>query len=116
MATLPSTVRPRGFAQPYEQWKEDRQAYLDSRSSWQVMKDTIAFEKYNSDKAYYSLAADIKERQDSKVPVAGAGAVEFFSIGAALTKPLTRTGWPGVYVNALFKMGEQYFRYRSGID
>lgn len=99
----------------YEMWQDERQAYLDSRSDWQIMMDTLAFQRYNPDEAYYSLADEIKERQDSKVPIAGAGAVEFFSTGAALTKPLAKLGWPGAYVAGLFKLGEQYFRYKSGI-
>ena len=99
--------------QSYDDWKADRQAYLDSRSNWQVMKDSLAYRKYNSDEMYYGLADEIAQREESKIPIAGEGAIRFLNTMSTVTKPLTRLGWPGAFAHGLFKGTEQWIRYKA---
>ncbi len=109
--TLPEVVQPKGPLPSYEQWKAERQAYLDNRSFFKVKLDEMSFRKYNPDEAYYSLADEIKEREDRATPYPGEGLVQFVSLGAAYSRPLARLGWPGRAIYGLFKISELLLRH-----
>lgn len=97
--------------QSYEEWKADRQEYLDSRSSFKIMMDERAYNKYNTDESYYGLVDEIKARQNSKIPIPGEGSVIFLGLASAYTRPLTRLGWPGLLIHGIFKTADQINQY-----
>ena len=101
-----------GRTQPYEEWKQDRQEYLDNRSDWQVMKDSIAYKKYNTDKSYYGLGDEIKARQQSKIPEPGEGTINFFSDLSMVTKPLAKVHWGFAVISAGSRALSEWFRYQ----
>ena len=63
----------------YEDWKAERQAAMDARTPGQLAWDQAYQQANQSDAFYYGLESKIEERQQSKIPIAGAGAVTFFS-------------------------------------
>ena len=63
----------------YEDWKAERQAAMDARTSSQLALDQAYQQANQSDAFYYGLESKIEERQQAKIPIAGAGAVTFFS-------------------------------------
>ena len=63
----------------YEDWKAERQAAMDARTPGQLQLDRVYQVANQSDAFYYGLESKIEERQQSKIPIAGAGAVTFFS-------------------------------------
>ena len=63
----------------YEDWKAERQAAMDARSPGQLQLDRAYQQANQSDAFYYGLESKIKERQQAKISIAGAGAVTFFS-------------------------------------
>ena len=76
-----------------------------------------AYKKANqNDKFYFGLPSRIEKRQQEKIPIAGAGAVEFFSIASSVTKPLTRVfPFPFLPIHAMLSFTEQVARERSGL-
>ena len=102
--------------QSYSDWKSERQAYLDNRSVWQVMKDEVAFAKYNSDEGYYGLADDISKRQSSKIPIAGEGVVIFLTELTKWGKPISKLGWPLLLAYGIAEGAEQFFKFKTGIE
>lgn len=108
--TLPKVVQPKGPLPSYEMWKAERQAYLDNRSFWKKELDEMAFERYNPDAAYYGLADEIAERELLATPYPGEGLVQFVSLGTAVTKPLSRLGWPARALYGLFRISEILLR------
>ena len=61
----------------YEDWKAERQAAMDARTP--TLLDA-AYKRANlNDSFYYGLESQIEKRQQSKIPIAGEGAVTFFS-------------------------------------
>ncbi len=99
-----------------EQWKLDRQEFLDSRTDWQVMKDTSAYRRYSTDESFYGLAQEIKDRQESKMPIAGEGAVIFFTELTYWGKPLSKLGWPGLVIYGALEGMERWLKYETGIE
>lgn len=67
------------------------------------------------DEFYFGLGDRIKDRQESKVPVAGAGTVEFLSIASTFTKALGLVFPPARKLAALTQFAEETVRERSGI-
>ena len=63
----------------YEDWKAERQAAMDARTPGKLAIDRAYQQANRSDAFYYGLESKIKERQQAKIPIAGAGAVTFFS-------------------------------------
>ena len=63
----------------YEDWKAERQAAMDARTPSKLALDQAYQQANQSDAFYYGLESKIEERQQSKIPIAGAGAVTFFS-------------------------------------
>ena len=85
----------------------------------QVYRDAV--NKYwrerslNDDKFYFGLGDRIKDRQESKVPVAGAGTVEFLSIAGNVTKGVSFFFAPARKLTALIEYAEKVAREKSGI-
>ena len=85
----------------------------------QVYRDTV--NKYwrerslSDDKFYFGLGDRIKDRQESKVPVAGAGTVEFLSIASNVTKGVSFFYPPARKLTALIEYAEKVAREKSGI-
>lgn len=67
------------------------------------------------DEFYFGLGDRIKTRQESKVPVAGAGTVEFLSIASTITKALGFVFPPARKLAALTDYAERTAREKSGI-
>ena len=67
------------------------------------------------DEFYFGLGDRIKDRQESKVPVAGAGTVEFLSIAGDVTKGIAVFFPPARKIASMFEFAEQYARKRSGL-
>lgn len=78
----------------YDDWKADRQKYLDSRSPMQRIRDA-QYQQWNKNDAYYDTLGDrIQFRQDNKIPIAGEGAVQFLSTAGTITRFVAiRTGF-----------------------
>ena len=67
------------------------------------------------DQFYFGLGDRIKDRQESQVPVAGAGTVEFLSIAGDVSKGISLFFPPARKIAAMFEYAEQYIRKRSGL-
>ena len=67
------------------------------------------------DEFYFGLGDKIKERQESKIPVAGAGTVEFLSLAGDVTKGISIFFPPVRKLSALIEYAEQTAREKSGI-
>tara|TARA_Y100000361_G_scaffold131009_1_gene127403 strand:+ start:399 stop:674 length:276 start_codon:yes stop_codon:yes gene_type:complete len=67
------------------------------------------------DKFYFGLGDRIKDRQESKVPVAGAGTVQFLSIANTITKGLGFVFPPARKLATLTEYAEKTAREKSGI-
>ena len=63
----------------YEDWKAERQAAMDARTPSKLAIDRAYQQANQSDAFYYGLESKIEERKQAKIPIAGAGAVTFFS-------------------------------------
>ncbi len=99
----------------YKEWQADRQRYLDSRTSFQVLQD-LRYQQYNKNDAYYfGLTDRINARQEDKIPLAGAGAVDFLTLASDVTKPFVRFGAPFAVIHGLFETTERLVRYKTGI-
>lgn len=99
----------------YEDWKAERQQYLDSRSSYQVQLDELWQLANTSNEFYFGLGKQIDQRESSKVPVAGAGTVEFLSIASELMKVPARFFIPARVVYGLLEGAEYLAREKSGL-
>jgi len=98
-----------------DQWKAERQQYLDSRPPSQVIRD-LRYQQYNKNDAYYtSLTERINARQEDKIPLGGAGAIEFLSIASDVTKPFVRFGAPFAVIHGIFETTERIARLKTGI-
>jgi hypothetical protein len=62
----------------YNEWKAQRQSAMDSRDNVTLFNDKI-YQERNMNLGYYQgLDSRISERQATKMPIAGEGAVSFF--------------------------------------
>jgi len=99
----------------YEDWKAERQAAMDARTPSQLALDQAYQQANQSDAFYYGLESKIEERQQSKIPIAGAGAVTFFS-GLTTTLKLGSRVFPFLApLYGLSRTTEQVARQKSGI-
>ena len=101
----------------YEEWKAERAEAMANRSPYRKMLDAH-YQALNQNDAYYAGLADrIQAREESKVPVAGAGAVEFLSYASDLAKLSTPfTGVAGRFAYLVFEGTERLVRYETGIN
>lgn len=101
----------------YEEWKAERAEAMANRSPYRKMLDAH-YQALNQNDAYYAgLGARIEAREESKVPVAGAGAVEFLSMASDLAKLSTPfTGIVGRFSYLVFEGAERLVRFETGIS
>ncbi len=70
----------------YNQWKAERQAYLDSRTPAQIALDA-QYQQYNRNDAHYNTLGDrIRQRQLALIPTAGSGLLQFLDTTGKLAK------------------------------
>jgi len=103
--------------QSYDDWKADRTKAMAERTPMRVMKDA-AYQAANQNENYYAgLAARIDAREESKMPVAGAGGVEFLSYASDFAKAsIPYTGIVGQFTYGAFETAERIARSRTGIN
>ena len=80
-----------------------------------VVNDYWKQRSLTDDEFYFGLGDRIKDRQESKVPVAGAGTVEFLSIASGVTKGVSFFFPPVRKLTALIDYAERVAREKSGI-
>ena len=80
-----------------------------------VVNDYWKQRSLTDDEFYFGLGDRIKDRQESKVPVAGAGTVEFLSIAGGVTKGVSLFVPPARKLTALIEYAEKVAREKSGI-
>ena len=99
----------------YEDWKAERQAAMDARTPSKLALDQAYQQANQSDAFYYGLESKIEERQRSKIPIAGAGAVTFFSGLTSTLKWGTRVLPFLTPLYILSRTTEQVARQKSGL-
>lgn len=78
----------------YDEWKADRQKALDARPPLQRLKDAKWQSMNTNDEFYFGLGREIEQREASKIPIAGEGAVEFLSLAGSTARFIAlRTGF-----------------------
>lgn len=99
----------------YNQWKAERQKYLDSRTTIQKLRDA-QYQQWNKSDAYYDNLGDrINQRETSKVPVAGEGTVEFLTIASGSLKVPARFFLPVRIIYGMLEGAEALARQRAGL-
>ena len=83
-------------------WREQVNEY------WRIKSQT-------DDEFYFGLGDRIQARQDAKIPVAGAGTVEFLDKTGGLFKRLGLFFTPARKIAAIIEVAEQIAREKSGI-
>ena len=103
--------------QSYDDWKADRRKAMAERTPTRVMRDA-AYQAANQNDNYYAgLAHRIDAREKSKMPIAGAGGVEFLSYASDFAKAsIPYTGIVGQFTYGAFEVAERIARYKSGIN
>lgn len=81
----------------------------------QAANDYWRMKSQTDDAFYFGLGDRIKQRQESAVPVAGAGTVEFLSLAGDITKGVSIFFPPARKIAAMFEYAEQIIRDKSGI-
>lgn len=100
----------------YAEWKADRQRALDNRSRFEVQIDTLYQKANTNDSVYFGLSDRIKTREQVQMPIAGEGAVTFFSIASTVTRPLAKLApFPFFPITSMFSIAEMVAREKSGI-
>lgn len=99
----------------YEDWKAERQQYLDSRDDFRIEADRIWQSMNTNNDFYFGLGKRIDERESSKVPVAGEGTVEFLTIASGSLKVPARFFLPVRIVYGMLEGAEALARQRAGL-
>ena len=99
----------------YEDWKAERKAAMDARTPGQLALDQAYQQANQSDAFYYGLESKIEERQQAKIPIAGAGDVTFFSGLTSVLKWGTRVAPFLTPLYGLSRTTEQVAREKSGL-
>jgi len=106
----------------YAQWQAQRQrASNDNTSLIQQVAygqslDSAYKAANKNDSFYFGLNGRILERQESKIPIAGEGAVIFFSAANTVTRPLAKIApFPFLAINGMFNFTEKIARQRAGL-
>jgi len=106
----------------YSQWLSQREMASNNETSLvhQVVYgqslDAAYKEANQNDSFYFGLNGRIQERQQSKIPVAGEGAVTFFSALNNVMSVASKLFPLFLPVKALAKLTEQVAREKSGIN
>ena len=99
----------------YEDWKAERQQYLDSRSETRLQADRAWQSMNTNNEFYFGLGKRIDQRESSKVPVAGAGTVEFLTIASGILKVPARFFLPVRVLYGMTEGAEMLARERAGL-
>lgn len=103
--------------QSYDDWKADRTKAMEQRTPHQVMVDAAYQAANQNDNYYFGLADRIEAREESKMPIAGAGAVEFLSYASDFAKAsIPYTGIVGQFSYSAFETAERIARFKTGIN
>ena len=81
----------------------------------QAVNDYWRMKSQTDDAFYFGLGDRIKERQESKVPVAGAGTVEFLSLAGDVSKGISFVFPPFRKITAMFEFAEKIVREKSDL-
>ena len=99
----------------YSQWKQERQAAMDARTPFRIEQDR-RYQGYNKNEAFYTGLPDrIQDREQAKIPIAGRGAVTFFSGLSDVLRWGSKVVPLFAPVAALSKFTETVARKKSGI-
>ena len=88
---------------------------MDASTPGKLALDQDYQQANHSDAFYYGLESKIKERQQSKIPIAGAGAVTFFSGATSTLKWGTRVAPFLTPLYLLSRTTEFVAREKSGL-
>lgn len=99
----------------YNEWKSQRQSAMDGRNKIDVINDKIYQERNKSDSYYQGLESRISEREAAKMPIAGEGAVQFFSIANSVMTPVAKLYPLWLPIKALTTITEIVAREKSGL-
>ena len=98
----------------YNQWKAERQAYLDSRTPAQVALDA-QYQQYNRNDAHYNTLGDkIRQRQLDSIPVAGSGLVRFLDTTGRVAKGVGTVFPVARKISLLIEGAEELVQERLG--
>lgn len=81
----------------------------------QAVNDYWRMKSQTDDAFYFGLGDRIKQRQESKVPVAGAGTVEFLSLAGDVSKGIGFVFPPFRKIAAMFEFAEEIVREKSDL-
>lgn len=105
----------------YSQWLAERQSASNNETSlvqqlaYGQSLDSAYREANQNDSFYFGLNGRIQERQQSKIPVAGEGAVTFFSALNNVMSVASKLFPLFLPIKALTKLTEQVAREKSGL-
>ena len=80
-----------------------------------VVNDYWRVRSQTDDEFYFGLGDRIKERQETQVPVAGAGTVEFLSIAGDVSKGIAIFFPPFRKIASMFEFAEQIIREKADL-
>jgi hypothetical protein len=99
----------------YSEWKQERQAAMDARTPFRIEQDRM-YQGFNANEAYYTGLPDrIQDREAARTPIAGKGAVTFFSGLSDVLRWGSKVVPLFAPVAALSELTEQVARKKSGI-
>jgi len=81
----------------------------------QAVNDYWRIRSQTDDAFYFGLGDRIKQRQESAIPVAGAGTVQFLSLAGDVSKGIGFVFPPFRKIAAMFEFAEQIARDESGL-
>tara|TARA_R110002096_G_scaffold371334_1_gene564741 strand:- start:678 stop:1052 length:375 start_codon:yes stop_codon:yes gene_type:complete len=99
----------------YSDWKAQRQAAMDVRDFGTQMRDDI-YQERNMNSGYYEgLNTRISERQATKMPIAGEGAVSFFGDLTTVLRFGSKVAPQLVPLYLLSRLTEEVAKEKSGL-
>tara|TARA_R110001606_G_scaffold365415_1_gene520269 strand:+ start:174 stop:548 length:375 start_codon:yes stop_codon:yes gene_type:complete len=99
----------------YSDWKAQRQSAMDSRAPIDAFNDMIYQERNMNESYYQGLNARISERQASKMPIAGEGAVSFFGDLTTVLRFGSKVAPQLVPLYLLSRLTEEVAKEKSGL-
>ena len=105
----------------YSQWLAQRakasnaDVSLVQQVAFNRSLDSMYKEANRNDSFYFGLSGRIQDSQRSKIPIAGEGTVEFFSIANTVSTPIAKLFPLWLPVKGLAMVGELVAREKSGL-
>lgn len=99
----------------YSEWKQERQKAMDARTPFRIEQDRRYQGFYQNEAFYTGLPDRIQDREQAKIPIAGKGAVTFFSGFSDVLRWGSKVVPLFAPVAALVELTEQVARKKSGI-